>query len=220
MNKLEFFENKESTSLEEIKWTIKNVQIYNQKEVYNSLLEIKNKATKYQEEAVECMAAIPKTIKEASDNCSKEILSSLETKTLLIGNMLSKEENTINALTEMMRNIPSMEIILREFSTITLTSLEEISSITKNLDTTTNMNQRNLVKWEEELNTDIRHLQESIMLIPQIIQNTINAMQISSSIAEQIPIMNNLLNILINWSEISKKENETLVVGEKKILMS
>jgi hypothetical protein len=44
MNELELFESKENTSLEEIKWTIKNIQIYNQKEVYNSLLKIREEA--------------------------------------------------------------------------------------------------------------------------------------------------------------------------------
>jgi hypothetical protein len=41
MEKLETFKSKENTSLEEIKWTIKNIQIYNQKEVFNSLFKIK-----------------------------------------------------------------------------------------------------------------------------------------------------------------------------------
>jgi hypothetical protein len=132
--------------------------------------------------------------------------------------IIREEEDTTNSLINITKEIPSIAEVLNEFSTITLVNLEEISLVTKDLNSTINMNQESATKWRKELNTNILNMYEPIMLIPQIIHNTVNAIQISSTIVEQIPSMNNLLNTLIKWSETSKIENETHMINEVKIL--
>jgi hypothetical protein len=171
------------------------------------------------------MSEIPKTISIFMANNTKEILSSqeknlktIEAETSMIKDMIREEEDTINSLINITKELPSITDVLREFSTTSLVSLEEISLITKDLNSAINMNQERATEWRKDLNTNILNLYEPIMLIPQIIHNTMDAIQISSTIVEQIPSMNNLLITLTNWSETSRKENETLIVNERNIL--
>jgi hypothetical protein len=154
------------------------------------------------------MSEIPRTISEAMANNTKEILSSqernvktIEAETTIIKNMIRGEGDTINSLINITKEIPSIADILNEFSTTTFANLEEISSITKDLYSAVDMNQGSLAEWKKELKSNILNLYEPIMLIPQVVQNTVNTIQISSTIVEQIPSMNNLLITLANWAE-------------------
>jgi hypothetical protein len=54
--------NKEKESLGEIKWSIKNVQIYCQKEVHDNLVIIKKFLESYHEEEIRKLEAIPKKL--------------------------------------------------------------------------------------------------------------------------------------------------------------